>query len=83
MGAGLRKLREVHPGVPLLNRQFAAVVHRFAVLQTKCRITKTTMLRNCKKVGRAFAALRRKSKGSTDYSFACLPIAKTFEKRVI
>ena len=57
----MRKLREVHPGVPLLNRQFAAVVHRFAVLQTKCRITKTTMLRNRKNVGRAFAALRRKS----------------------
>jgi hypothetical protein len=33
VGAGLRKLREVHPGVPWLNRQFAAVVHRFAVLQ--------------------------------------------------
>jgi hypothetical protein len=35
VGAGLRKLREVHLGVPLLNRQFATVVHRFAVLQNK------------------------------------------------
>ena len=52
------KLREVRPGVPLLNMQM-------------------------QKVGGAFAALRRKSKGSTDYSYARLPIAKTFENRVI
>jgi hypothetical protein len=47
--AGQRRLREVHPGVPLLNRQCAAIANSFADFTTYYRIAITTILHNCKK----------------------------------
>ena len=70
MEAGWQRLREVHPGVPLLNRQRVTVVFCF------CKMKMQNCNNNCaaqlQKVGRAFAALRRKSTklgGTAEHNF--------------